>query len=62
MNSTFTNAAGYAYTGIIKGHRGSTAEAYANKQVKLIHNLQESFFTSKAYYNQGFLSETVDIY
>ena len=31
MNSTFTNGAGYAYTGIIKGYRGSTAEAYANK-------------------------------
>ena len=31
MESTFTNAAGYDYTGIIKGYRGSTAEAYANK-------------------------------
>ena len=31
MNSTFTNGAGYAYTGIIKGYRDSTAEAYANK-------------------------------
>ncbi|WP_294412878.1 leucine-rich repeat protein [uncultured Ruminococcus sp.] len=31
MNSTFTNGASYAYTGIIKGYRGSTAEAYANK-------------------------------
>ena len=31
MDSTFTNAAGYDYTGIIKGYRDSTAEAYANK-------------------------------